>query len=307
MTVAVREALEKLTRTITWEIDQVASASARPLSEMAECLGPVSRMTDTAGREGNDRIIFEIRGKDEDGKLAVFSPNDVIYDVLKDRRGRRGISFPTKFSDKFDRATWILRAGEKFDQEFNHYWPVSRVATKEPDWERDPTPQPMPGADKAETRRGIIVSSHSSPEGFAVKVRVQGPPDLKRARPIPGYHVPDQLVYPTREIFLDGTEYGKLVAAKKHELEAAAETPESPVRLVSCSVAAPEGDAAESAAESIQVNGVRREVQAPTDLVFRAGDDTGSSIIGIAGRGDSEGNILPALRVFPVSSRGDSG
>lgn len=304
MAVTMREAMERLTRAITRGIDQVASASARPLSEVADHLGETSRVTETAHREGNGRIMAEIRGRDEYGKLAVFSPDAAIYDVLRDRQGPRGISFPTQFSDKFDRAAWVLRADEKFDREFNHFWPVTRVSTKEQDWERDPTPQPIPGADKAETRRGIIVSSHSNPEGFAVKVRVHGPPDLKPSRPIPGYCIPDQLVYPTRDIFLGGAEYGKLVAAKKHELEAAAETPESPVRLISCSAAAPEGDAAALAAASMQANGVFREVQAPTDLVFRASDDAGSSVIGIAGSGDADGNVLPALRVFPVSPRG---
>lgn len=305
MTVSVRGVLQNLTKTLAVDMDRAASVSARPLTEMADRFGDVSRTARAAEQDGKAQVINEIRGKDEDGKLAVFSPDQVIYDVLEDRVGRRGISFPTKPSDRATRAQWVQRSDEKIDREFTYFWPATTVRTREEDWVPDPTPQPLPGADDPATERSIMVSSHAGSDVFAVKVRVQGPPTFEPARSIPGYHIPEQLVYPTRDVHLDGEEFGKLVATKKDELEAAAKTPESPVRLLACEAGAPEGDAAERAAVAMQANGVLREVQAPTGLVFRTFDNAGVSVLGIGGRGDADGNVLPALRIFPAPPRGD--
>ncbi|WP_431941172.1 hypothetical protein [Nocardia grenadensis] len=321
MPITAREAMKRLAGTITTNIEQAASASARPLNEVADHLGEASKVSGMADRDGYDRITASIRGHDEYGELAVFSPDDVIYHALRDRRGLRGIAFPTKDADEFHRIPWIKRAGEKFDREYHHFWPVTTLSTRKSDYEFDPTPQPIPGADGAEAKRAIIVQSHANPDGFAVKVRTHGPPDLRSGSPPLGSEsmlpsgrknriipstFPPRLVYPTRNIFLGGAEYGRLLAAKKSELEDAAEAPDSPIRFVSCSAGAPEGDAAESAVASMRENGINREVNAGTDTMILAEGADGSSVIGIVGRGDPHGNISPAWRTFPASPLGDT-
>ncbi|MEU1983369.1 hypothetical protein [Nocardia sp. NPDC019395] len=262
------------------------------------------RAARTADNEGFHRVagrnsgtaVTRIRGKDENGKPAVFSPDDVIFDLLADSHGQlRSISFPTAPDDRAQNAAWMSRVGERIDREFSHYWPATKVATKKQTWVRDPTAQPVPGADVAGTKSCILVITHANPDVFAVAVRTADPPSS-----------PGEIAYPARTIFLGGAEYGRLLAAKKSVLDDVAATPDSPVRMVSCGAGAPEGDAAESAAESMQANGVLREVQAGTDMVFPERDDAGSSVFGVAGRGDSDGNVEPALRIFPAPPRGDT-
>ena len=321
--------MKRLARAINAKIDQAAFDCARPLNDVADGLGETLQAAGKADRDGSGPIIAEIRGADEYGEPAVFSPDRVVFDVLRDRHGPRGIGFPTKSQDKSEYDAWTRLAGEKIDREFNHFWPASRVHTRELGWERDPYPQPLPNTGNQETGRGILVISHANPHGFAVKVRTEGPPNLKstsaplgtysaltgnRMSGLMGHTRTPRLIYPSRNIFLGGAEYGRLLAAKKPELDAAAETPDSPIRMISCSAGSHEGDAAESAAASLRANGVDREVQAATDSAFLATEhrrtsfgheaDHGSSVIGIAGRGDSDGNILAGWRTFPESTPG---
>ncbi|NUP29652.1 MAG: hypothetical protein HOQ44_23735 [Nocardia sp.] len=312
------EVAEKLATAITIEVDRMAIAAARPLRSTADHLDEAPSVVQKAENDG----LTEIRGKDRRGRLAVFSPDQVETDILRDSQGRRGIEFPTQPSDRSDSSSWMRRATEKIDREFSHLWPVTRVSDRKPDWVPESTPQPIPGVGTgaAPTERGILVISHANPSGFAVRVRTIGPPDRRPC----GLHGPmgsmvlmpygsgqmknsSKLVYPSQHVFLGGAEYGRLLAAKKPELEAAAETPDSPVRLVSCSSAAPEGDAAESAASSMQQNGVLRDVQAGTGDMLLHRDASGTARIGIAGRGDPEGNVVPPWRNFPVTRPGNTG
>lgn len=222
----------------------------------------------------------------ETGRSVAFRPSDVLSKLVTGHDGRPiGVSFPTKKDDsavdmEFGQAKH--RTADTQVSELQANPPVAGQESSSTVGNRYGAPWSTPqGAPRVPP---VYVMAHGAGNSFMVKVNMGTPTKQD-----------------FRTIEVDGSTYGRVVAANDNFHRAMAENPGRPVALISCRVVEPGGSAAVLAGAAMQKAGVSGRIWAPTGKAGTWYDEkTDASFLGVERQFDEAGNPVPLFKDIPA-------